>query len=301
MANSVFLWPGSLQLGGGLTLNGSLLFAIDNNYNIGSLGALNRPANIYVGQAVYANGFRASGSILAGTYGGFNSPGDGIVTFINGAGNDFIRMNFGGITNAFPAVARSGGNLQFTKADGSGETSVFLAGIFASEFVSSTPERLTAGSGLGITALSNGHFKRAFYKVTVTKDAFITAGLTAEVTIGTLPAKTRVLGIVADTTVAYAGLAGTITLMLGYGATPNEFVIAHDVKTAAVTKGLADADLGAGLARATAVLGGVLPSWSATTAIKARITSSVGNVGDGAATLMSAGSTTYYIVTERMV
>ena len=74
-----------------------------------------------------------------------------------------------------------------------------------------------------------------------------------------------------------------------------EYIIAHDVFTAAVTKGLADADLGTSINRANAVQGGDLPSWSATTNISVRLTTVTANTN-----ALTAGSTTYYLVTELM-
>jgi len=56
---------------------------------------------------------------------------------------------------------------------------------------------------------------------------------------------------------------------------------------------LADADMGTTLVRAAAVQGGTLPSWTATTVVSVRLTTTTANTDQ-----LTAGSTTYYIVTD---
>lgn len=50
----------------------------------------------------------------------FRSPGTGIVTFLDNAGTDFNRLQFGGTTSLFPALKRNGATLETRLADDSG-------------------------------------------------------------------------------------------------------------------------------------------------------------------------------------
>lgn len=165
--------------------------------------------------------------------------------------------------------------------------------------ITAIPLQLTAViSGNGIGGATNGQVTRAEFKITIGKDAWIAAAVTQDISIGVLPAKAKIVAVYADTTTAYAGLAGTIQVQLGTTAGGAQLILAHDVKTGVVTKGLADADLGASITRAAAIQGGFIPSWTATTTVSARLTSGTGNIGTGAATNLSNGSTTYYLVVD---
>lgn len=155
---------------------------------------------------------------------------------------------------------------------------------------------LTVGSGTGLTVNQYARIITKVHKVTVTFAALAAAGLTADKTIVTLPAKTRLVDIIADTTTKYIGGGVTAaTLIVGKTVGGSEYVVSHDVFTAAVTKGLADADLGTSINRANAVQGGDLPSWTATTAISVRLTTVTANTDQ-----LTQGSTTYYLITEVM-
>ena len=115
-----------------------------------------------------------------------------------------------------------------------------------------------------------------------------------------IPARTKITNVVADVTQAFAGLAGTIQLRLGDSAFVSEdnFILLFDIKTAAVTKGLLDADLGASLARATAIQGGCY--YWAVDKFKCGFLSGAGNFGTGAASNCNAGSVDIYVTVERM-
>jgi hypothetical protein len=149
--------------------------------------------------------------------------------------------------------------------------------------------QITAGSGTGITVNNTGEVRDTIFKVTASFTAFQAAATTADITLGTLPAKSQLLGIVADVTQAFAGTAGTIALTVGKSAGAAEYLASADVKTAAVTKGLADADLGTAMTRAAAIQGGAF-SWAGTQIVSARITSGSGNL-----TGLNAGSVTFYL------
>lgn len=152
---------------------------------------------------------------------------------------------------------------------------------------------ITPGSGTGITLSNSGAVRKLTYKVVVTFQALAAAALTADATIATFPAKTKVVGIYADTTTKYVGGGVTAaTLIVGKTVGGNEYVVSHDVFTAAITRGLADGDLGTSINRANAVQGGDLPSWTATTAVSVRLTTVTANTN-----ALTQGSTTYYIDT----
>jgi|GEM_PF-4089360 hypothetical protein len=154
--------------------------------------------------------------------------------------------------------------------------------------------RQTAPSGVGITLVGWDIPTRKTYKVTVTYQAFAAAALFADVTIFSVPARTRIVGIVADTTAAYAGAGVASAVMrLGPAANSLSYMVDADVFTAPVTKGLADADIGASLNRAGAVQGGVIQSWTGNANINARLTTTGANTNQ-----LNAGSTTFYITTE---
>src|ERR1041384_1001317 len=155
---------------------------------------------------------------------------------------------------------------------------------------------ITAGSGTGVTVNQPGSVQRVVYKVTAPSPAWSAAATTADKVIATLPAKCRLVSIIADTTTKYIGGAVTAcTLKVGKTTGGAEYVASHDVFTAAVTKGLADADLGTSMTRATAIQGGDLPSWTTTTSESVRITTTTANTN-----ALTQGSTTYYLVTEMM-
>lgn len=153
---------------------------------------------------------------------------------------------------------------------------------------------ITKGSGTGVTLNNSGEVRKMTYKVTVTFAALAAAATTADKTIATLPAKTRVLAIYADTTTKYIGGAvATCTIAVGTAAGGAQLLAAHDVFTAAVTKGLADADMGTAMTRAAAIQGGHMPSFTATTIVNVRLTTTGANTN-----ALTQGSTTYYIECE---
>lgn len=158
----------------------------------------------------------------------------------------------------------------------------------AGALLPSAPQ-ITPSVAAGLTVNDPGEVRELVYKVTVPFAAWQVAALTQDITIATLPAKSQLVGIIADTTQAYAGPTGTIALTVGKSAGAAEYMASHDVKTAAVTKGLADADLGTSMVRAAAVQGGSW-NWTGTQIVSARITSSIGNLS-----LLSQGSTTFYL------
>jgi hypothetical protein len=158
-----------------------------------------------------------------------------------------------------------------------------------------TASDITAGTGTGLTVNSAGNAVRQVYKVTVDYTGFSAAALTADHTIATLPAKTKLVAVYCDTTVPYTGgSVATATMMIGKTAGAAEYIAVHDVKSAATIKGLADADMGTELTRAAAIQGGAVVNWTTTTTVVARITTTSANTS-----ALTAGSTTFYLITER--
>lgn len=179
------------------------------------------------------------------------------------------------------------------------------AGTITGASVLATAPQITAGADA--TVNNAGEIRRVVYKATVTASTcsgaagFIVAGLNADCVIATLPAKAEVTRIIVDNTAGWtcsATCTGTKTVQFGKTTGGNEYLVAKDV-TVIATYGLANGDLGAALTTSatTPVGGGDLPSFSATTTLKARWVSGTGNWGNGSVTNVNAGSTTFYIET----
>lgn len=158
------------------------------------------------------------------------------------------------------------------------------------------PAQITAGSATGMTVNFNGAIRDSMYKVTLDKTAWTAAALTQDITIGTLPAGAIVRRIVCDTTAALTNGASTLAMTIGSAAGGTQFILSHDVKTAPITKGLADADLGANMVRSAAIQGGYAPNWTGTTIVSVRLTSGSVNLGNGSTTNLTTGSTTIYLM-----
>jgi hypothetical protein len=221
------------------------------------------------------------------------SSSDGLIEVKNNAGTGFTRFNFGGSTSSFPSLAVSSTALIQQLADGTNGGTLGASGAF-----------ITSGAGTGITVNDTGSLRTQYYKVTVTSAQFIAAAVTADVTIATLPAKTQLLKVYADLTQTFACAStcttATLSFTCGSAAGGNTILVTFDADAATTQRGLADADLGTDLTRATAVQGGKMYSWSATQIISCRLTSGTGNIGTGAATNLSQGSITFYLETEKL-
>jgi hypothetical protein len=193
----------------------------------------------------------------------------------------------------FPSLAVSSTALIQQLADGTNGGTLGASGAF-----------ITSGAGTGITVNDTGSLRTQYYKVTVTSAQFIAAAVTADVTIATLPAKTQLLKVYADLTQTFACAStcttATLSFTCGSAAGGNTILVTFDADAATTQRGLADADLGTDLTRATAVQGGKMYSWSATQIISCRLTSGTGNIGTGAATNLSQGSITFYLETEKL-
>jgi hypothetical protein len=152
------------------------------------------------------------------------------------------------------------------------------------------------GCEAGLSYGAIGRISQTYQKVTIPYTKFQIASTQKDMKVFDAPAGTKVVGCIADTTIAFAGPAGTLNLLVGTQPTGNDLILSHDVKTAAVTKGLADVDLGAGLANATAVQGGIIRDWTGATGIHVRLLSGAGNLSE-----LTAGSVTIKVAVERML
>lgn len=152
----------------------------------------------------------------------------------------------------------------------------------------------------GVTLSSDPLTNNGWHKILIPATVWTTAAQTQVLTVGTIPAKTRVVGCYLDVTEAYAGLAGTIALKLGHATDDDFLLVSADVKTATVTLGLADADMGVGLTIAASIQNSSLPSWTATKGLILTMTSGTGNIGAAGVTLLSAGISYLYIKLETL-
>lgn len=166
--------------------------------------------------------------------------------------------------------------------------------------VSVAAARIAPGSGTGVTVNDAGSVRRVVYKATVTYAQFIAAAVTADWTIATLPAKTRLIGVYADVTQAFVCASvcttGTLSATVGTSAGGSDVLASFDADAATALFGDADGELGTGLTRAAAIQGSLL-SWAGTI-VTMRLTSGTGNLGSGSATNLNAGSITFYLITE---
>jgi hypothetical protein len=170
--------------------------------------------------------------------------------------------------------------------------------------VSGSTAIVTPGSGTGITIDNAGELRRQIYKITIASSQFITNGTTHDLTWATVPPKTRVVGILGDVTQTFACSAvctsSTLTMTVGKTVGGTEYLLSFDVDAAAAVFGDTDGELGASINRANAVQGGDIPSWGGSTALKLRMTSGTGNLGNGSVTNLSQGSVSLYLITEIM-
>lgn len=128
----------------GYSLDRKIVFATDNAYDIGT-NAGGRPANVYVYGAVNAGAVATFGSITAGNLAGgaggigavgvffwgqgcIAAPSNGVMRITNDGRTDFDRLQFGGETASFPALKRTGSDIEIVKADGAtADTAIILS------------------------------------------------------------------------------------------------------------------------------------------------------------------------------
>jgi hypothetical protein len=101
-----------------MSTSGHFLAGTDNSYDIGASGA-NRPRDVYVARNIHiaANAIMAtSGQYNFSGRGGIRNGGaDGILLLQNEAFTDFTRLQLGGTTNSFGAIARDGAGISHSR------------------------------------------------------------------------------------------------------------------------------------------------------------------------------------------
>lgn len=124
--------------GGTNTVTGFLLNATETSIT----GTTHKLMDLQVGSVTKFNidnqgiasgaAFTAAAYIRIGSNFFQESPSDGVLTYYNNAGSGFNRLQFGGTTNAFPAIKRNAAAIDFRLADDSGycnvNANIFFAG-----------------------------------------------------------------------------------------------------------------------------------------------------------------------------
>lgn len=163
---------------------------------------------------------------------------------------------------------------------------------------------ITAGSGTGVTVDDPGSVRSLRYKLTVSRTNFVCNATTCDLTLATLPAGTRLDAIYLDLTTAFACASvctsSTLSMTVGSSAGGNDLLVSFDADAATALWGDADAELGTGINRASAIQGGFLGSWTTTTPVSLRLTSGTGNLGNGTVTNLSQGTFVAYLQTSRV-
>ena len=113
--------------------------------------------------AIIINGYISLPSNASISFSGqsqiFNSS-DGVIRLTNDAGTSFNRLQFGGTTNAFPAIKRNGAGIEFRLADDSGHASITASklilpntttgtGLTMGEAVNNSSNYMNSGTGGG--------------------------------------------------------------------------------------------------------------------------------------------------------
>jgi len=154
-----------------------------------------------------------------------------------------------------------------------------------------------------ITVNAHGILTRGLTTIRVRKEFWIANAPEENLGLVQLPARTRLVAVYADVTEAYAK-TGTIAMLIGTSTTTcsgqNDIMASFDVKTAIATKGLLDADMATAMKAATFVQGAYIPSWTAASTVCVQLVAGTGTLGDGTVTNLTAGDTTFYIITERL-
>lgn len=161
--------------------------------------------------------------------------------------------------------------------------------------------QITPTTTPGAVIVDPGSNRLTTYVVTFPFGAFTANATTQDITIATVPKKFKVVGLVADVTVAFvcAAVCTTSTLSMTAGKTAggSEYLASFDLDAAIATFGLTSAQGGTVFVTGAGVpvQGGDIPSWTTTTTIQARFTSGTGNIGNGTVTNLNAGSVTFYL------
>jgi hypothetical protein len=188
-----------------------------------------------------------------------------------------VPITVDGVTYPVPSAATdtnwAAQQVAFEQAVGTSIANLQAAAVTGPSDIQGTP-----ASGTGITGADTEIARHAVHKITVSYVAAQAAATTKDITLWTLPAKTRVLRVVADVTTKFIGGAiAAMTLEVGRTAGGNQYVLAADVFSAAVVLGNAQGFL-------------VDQIWTTTTPVMARWTATGANTS-----ALTQGSVDFYI------
>jgi hypothetical protein len=128
-----------------MSSTGHFLAGADNTYDIGASGTT-RPRNVYVGTSLITGSHITMGSTAQLSAAGgavLLSPADSVWRVSNNAGTAFDRLQFGGGTNAFPALKRNGVGFDVVRADDTAGSFIRVTSVT----VANLPAAATAGAG----------------------------------------------------------------------------------------------------------------------------------------------------------
>lgn len=146
----------------------------------------------------------------------------------------------------------------------------------------------TAGSGEGISGAATNYGRHVVHKISLSYTALGVDDTTKDVTLWTLPAKTRVLRVIADVTQEFlGGLIADVTLVVGNSTGGDEYLLTQDVFAGVGTYGASQAELGDGVVGGTGFSGDL--TWSSTTVVQCRF------VSDEVMSALTQGAATFYI------
>lgn len=146
----------TVSVAGSLSVNGAAL----SGAALAVTGAITSSTTITATSALSCSGgsvtTSSAGGLIMGTRSTIFSSANGIMTVYNNAATDFTRLTFGGVTSAFPGIARSAATLVFTLGDGSANCN-FAGGLFTSSSATlhATSVALTDGTAAALGTLAN--------------------------------------------------------------------------------------------------------------------------------------------------
>lgn len=144
----------------------------------------------------------------------------------------------------------------------------------------------TAGTGTVVRTAALRHY---IHKITLPFTSVQTGGTTNDIVLWTVPAKTRILRVVADVTTQFSGGAiATCVMRSGNVANGNQYLLDGNVLAAPIVLGDGQAELGAGIVGGTGFSTDMI--WASTTPVQCRFTSTGANLS-----ALTQGSVTFYI------
>lgn len=131
------------------------------------------------------------------------------------------------------------------------------------------------GTSPGGSVWNTGSARTYINKVSRTHAELTAAATTEDETVWTIPAKSRVIRLIADVTTPFTGGGVTaVAVTCGFTAGGNEYLVSFDALSGAIVRGDALAEMGASLTDGV----GHVPSWTGTTAVSCRFTSTTANL-----------------------